>query len=143
LLLLRRNKKDNLRTTLYHVIERFEEIIEEDLSKPEQEHMLKSIQAAMTDDQDPKLIAIANDLSSYLQRQEDNLVPHQPDFLENLAVKYLDYEDRIFSNPGFYPWLVRFLGIMGSDHPHSSIICASFCTNQDPFLGDLGISVGQ
>ena len=105
LLLLRRKKVEDLRTTLFQAIERFEEILEEDLSKPEQMRMIRNIQSAMQDDSDPKLTAIARDLLAYLKEQEKNLVPDQPDFLSSLAMKWLNFENEIFQKKSFFKWL--------------------------------------
>jgi hypothetical protein len=113
LLLLRRRRVEDLRTTLFQAIERFEEILEEDLSKPEQMRMMRNIQSAMQDDSDPKLTAIARDLLGYLKEQENNLVPDQPDFLSSLAVKWLIFENEIFQHKNFFKWLASCWAVWG------------------------------
>ncbi len=143
LLLLRRKKGKDLRTSMYHVIERYEEILEGDLSKPEQEQMMRGIQSAMAVENDPQLTAIANDLLSYLKEQEQNLVPHQADFLERYAVKWLDLERRIFSRVSFFngltlSWLVW--GIITLIHPLFALLSAQARIQISGLLGSLLVS---
>jgi len=112
--LVRRARPKNLRTRLYHVIERFEEILEGDLSKQERDHMLRDLQMSLRSKEDAGMAAIAADMTAYLQQRENDLVPHQPDFLENLAVKWLRIEDRIFRHLSFFSGLRWCWGIWGA-----------------------------
>ena len=112
--LVRRARPKNLRTRLYHVIERFEEILEGDLSKKERDRMLLELQMSLNSKDEMGLAAIATDMTAYLQQRENDLVPHHPDFLENLAVKWLRFEDRIFRYSGFFSGLRWCWGIWGA-----------------------------
>lgn len=113
ILVRRSNANVDLRTTLYHVIEQFEEVLEGDLSQLERDRMLVSIQRALHDNQDPGLMALGNDLIAYLKDQEDNLVPHQPDFLEKISLDYLNWEERVFHRANFYRTLLIAWGVWG------------------------------
>jgi hypothetical protein len=110
---VRRSSPQGLRATLYHVIEQFEEVLEGDLSQLERDRMLKSIQRAIKNEQDPALTAIGNDLITYLKNQEANLVPHQPDFLEALSIRWLKLEAGFFENPNFFRSMIIIWGIWG------------------------------
>ena len=112
-LLVRRSRPQSLRPTLYHVIEQFEEILEGDLSQLERDWMLEQIQSALDKEQDSELAAIARDMIAYLKSREENLVPHQFDFLEKYLAKWLRFEKDIFTRASFYRDLVIAWGLWG------------------------------
>lgn len=112
-MLVRRSRSTDVRSTLYHVIEQFEEVLEGDLSELEHDRMITSIRAALTEEQDSALVVIANNLIQYLENQEDNLVPHHPDFLEKLVIRWLKIEDSIFCHPNFFHKLQIVWGVWG------------------------------
>jgi hypothetical protein len=143
-ILVRRSRADvGLRATLYHVIEQFEEILEGDLSALERDRMLRSIQQALHDKQDPALTSLGNDLIAYLQSQEDNLVPHQPDFLEKISDDYLHFEARVFNHTHFYRSLMIAWGVWGIValiHPLFALLSAQTKMNFSGIWGSLFIS---
>lgn len=142
-LLVRRSRSEGLRVTLYHVIEQFEEILEGDLSELERDRMLKSIQRALRDEQDSALTSIGNDLIAYLKNQEDRLVPHQPDYLEKISIRYLRFEERIFSRKNFLNELIITWGIWGSItliHPLFALLFAQTKIDLSGIWGSLLIS---
>ncbi|REG10309.1 hypothetical protein [Pelolinea submarina] len=142
--LVRRSRADvGLRATLYHVIEQFEEILEGDLSELERDRMLRSIQRALHDKQDAGLTSLGNDLIAYLQAQEDNLVPHQPDFLEKISDDYLRFEARIFNHTHFYRRLMIAWGVWGIValiHPLFALLSAQTKMSFSGIWGSLFIS---
>ncbi len=143
-LLVRRSRaKAGLRATLYHVIEQFEEILEGDLSALERDRMLRSIQQALHDEQDPALTSLGNDLIAYLKNQEDRLVPHQPDFLEKISNDYLNFEERIFCHRNFFKELIIAWGIWGLIaliHPFLALLSAQTKVDFSGIWGSLFIS---
>ena len=143
LLLLRRSKSEDLRASLYHVIERYEEILEGDLSKLEQEQMMRSLQSALVQENDPRLAAIAADLLDYLKEQEQNLVPHRPDFLEKYAVAWLNLERKVFSRQRFFKILTfswMFWGILTLVHPLFALLSVQSVVEFSGLLGSLLVS---
>lgn len=143
LLLLRRKKSEDLRASLFHVIERYEEILEGDLSKLEQEQMMRSLQSALALENNPQLAAIAADLLAYLKEQEQNLVPHQPDFLEKFAIAWLDLERKIFSRERFFKiltfsWLGW--GILTLTHPLFALLSVQSVVKFSGLLESLLVS---
>ncbi len=127
LLWLRRKHENDLRIALYHTVERFEEILEMDLSAPEQARMVDSIQSALKDNRDPSLAAIAHDLLGYLDEQNGSLVTDRPDFLGSLAVRWLAFEDRIFRRANFFKWLAvswAVWGVITLIHPLFALLSA-------------------
>ena len=116
-LLVRRSRPQELRPTLYHVIEQFEEILEGDLSRLERDWMLEQIQSALEKEEgsekDSELASIARDMIAYLKSQEENLVPHQFDFLEKYLAKWLNFEKAVFSRENFYKNLAAAWGLWG------------------------------
>lgn len=111
--LVRRSWPTDVRSTLYHVIEQFEEVLEGDLSQIERDRMIASIRAALASDKNSDLAFVANDLLGYLEDQRESLVPHHPDFLEKLAIGYLTFEEKIFGHPKFFSTLMVIWGICG------------------------------
>ena len=77
--------------------------------------------------QNPDLTSLGNDLIVYLKSQEDNLVPHQPDFLEKISNDFLRFEERIFNRANFYRGLVitwGFWGLVTLIHPLFALLSA-------------------
>jgi hypothetical protein len=111
--LVRRSRPTDMRSTLYHVVEQFEEILEGDLSQLERDRMLTSIRTALAVEKDTHLAEVADNLLNYLEKQEETLVPHQPDFIEKLVIGYLKFEEKIFNRPGFFTVLLVVWGIWG------------------------------
>ena len=141
--LVRRSWPTDVRSTLYHVIEQFEEVLEGDLSQIERDRMIASIRAALVADKNSDLAIVANNLLGYLQDQRESLVPHQPDFLEKLAIGYLKFEERIFRAPEILFDFDGCLGCLrfGDTRPPST--GAAFSHDKDQFIGYVGISAGK
>jgi hypothetical protein len=144
LVLVRRSRANvGLRATLYHIIEQFEEVLEGDLSALERDRMLRSIQQALYDKQNPGLTLLGNDLIAYLRAQEDNLVPHQPDFLEKIATDYLRFEARVLNRPQFYRSLIIAWGVWGLVtliHPLFALLSAQTKMDFSGIWGSLFVS---
>lgn len=112
-ILVRRSQPRELRSTLYSMLEQFEEILEGDLSRKERDQMLSRLQFALGGEQNTDLALIAKDMMAYLESQEEHLVPHRLDFLEKYQVRWLELEDKIFDNPDFFKKLAAVWGIWG------------------------------
>lgn len=104
--LIKRKNEPDQRSRLYHILEKFEEVLEGDLSQIEYKQMLTDLKNIWLYEEDSDTGRIAVNLIAVLQKEEENLVAHQLDFLEKIWESWLDFEKENFSRTEIKLWML-------------------------------------
>jgi hypothetical protein len=96
--LVRKPVKKDLRTSIFHALEDFEELLEGDLSDIEQEKIIRRMEGADYSGSDWDLLVFKEMLVLYLEDPERGLIDHQPDLIEKLANRWSRFEKKVFED---------------------------------------------
>ena len=136
--MLRRGKEPRVRQRLYYTLEKFEEVLEGDLSREEYEEIISDLQAIENKNPGSDAGRIAGNLLAVLESEEENLIAHQPDFLEKTWQGWLDFENRNFSASTIRGWLLFVWIISGVLAILHSILAYLYTAGQLSLTGVIG-----
>jgi hypothetical protein len=104
----------NSRTIMYGLLQDMEEVLDHDLSEPEQARMLAHLHQVEQTSQQKDLANLAGSLRRFLSRKDTPIVPDTPPFLTRLRDRYLDWEAHWLTENRMRPALGAGLVAMGS-----------------------------
>jgi hypothetical protein len=110
---LRRPRKPSTRSALYHVLEDLEEVLDQDLSPIEREHILKRLNQIEQSSENQDFSNLINQLKGFIASETLYLVPHRKGTLERLKGWYLNFERRWVNRRGMQAGLAGALFAMG------------------------------
>jgi hypothetical protein len=110
---LRRPRKSSTRSALYHVLEDMGEVLDEDLSPREREHILNRLKKLEHSSDNPDIAHLSDLLQGFIASENIYLVPHRASTLERLQLWYLDFEKRWVNRRGMQAGLAGALFAMG------------------------------
>ncbi|MDD5368905.1 MAG: hypothetical protein PHQ40_07465 [Anaerolineaceae bacterium] len=89
---LRKPRQHSTRSALYHVLNDLEEVLDQDLSSPEREHILKQLCQIEKSSDNPDFSHLINKLKDFITVDSLTLVPHRAGTFERLYGWYLNIE---------------------------------------------------
>ena len=81
---LRNNRKSSVRTDMYHILEDFEEVLDEDLSTEEYNDLAERVDLVIQKEKPAALVDLAKHLRTYLEMNRSRVVPDDPDFYDRV-----------------------------------------------------------
>ena len=103
--MIKKPKKNDLRTNLFHTLEEFEEILEGDLSDLKKEKIINRMESLDFVDEDKDLLVLKEVLVLFLRDPSQPFVEHEPDLFEKVANWWNRLEEKIFKKEKFFVWL--------------------------------------
>ena len=79
---VKRQRRPSTRAQMYSILEKFAEVLDRDLSQYEYDELVVRLDEIITGSTEPQLIGLAQSLREYLTTHKDQIVPHDPGFLE-------------------------------------------------------------
>jgi hypothetical protein len=83
---LRNNRKSSVRMDMYHILEDFEEVLDEDLSADEYQDLNDRLDLVIQKEKPAALIDLARHLLTYLEMNRSRVVPDDPDIYDRLKI---------------------------------------------------------
>ena len=122
--LVRKQTPLTAREHLYRILEQFEELIEGDLSDIERKHIADEFIEINNKEKLVNLRQLAAGLYKIIQDNNQQLVPHKPDFFEKVTDKWNQVIASLFQEGRKPVWLFilwSFLGLISILHPVASL----------------------
>lgn len=137
-ILLRRERDPTARQRLYYILEKFEEVLEGDLSKEDYEDIIADLQIVQELTPASDAGRVAGNLLTVLKSEEENLVAPRPDFLEKIWHAWLDFERRNFSASSVRSWTLVLWAISGLLAVLHSTLAYLYTAGMISFRGVIG-----
>lgn len=102
-----RRRPDDPRSAMYHALDLLTEILDRDLEPGEKEALQRSLEAAMTEEENEDLLMLAETLLTFVDREELHLASEKPDFWQRWEARVKRWEERYFSRRRF-KWILLF-----------------------------------
>jgi hypothetical protein len=110
---LRRPRRPSTRSALFHVLEDLEEVLDQDLSPRERDHIFKQLNQLEQSSDNPDFSQLINHLKEFIASETLSLVPHRAGNLERLQLWYLNFEKRWVNRRGMQAGLAGGLFALG------------------------------
>lgn len=81
---LRNHRRGSVRTDVYHILEDFEEVLDQDLSADEYKDLAERLELVIQKEKPATLVDLAKHLRTYLEMNRTRVVPDDPDFYDRL-----------------------------------------------------------
>jgi hypothetical protein len=108
-----RPRRRGARLELYAALEYLEEVLERDLEPHERRLLVDHLEAAARDSLEPELAGLAGVLLDFIQSDKVTVVPPTPDLLEDLRLRFLRWETRVFDRLAARMSVTLGLGLLG------------------------------
>lgn len=79
---IRNRRKSSIRAEMYHILERFTEVLDHDLSTEEFRELNERLDQVIAGNESKPLVELAQDLKHYLEENRSRVVPENPIFIE-------------------------------------------------------------
>jgi hypothetical protein len=99
--MIRKPKKNDLRTSLFHTLEEFEEVLEGDLSDYEKEKIISRMEKVEYDNEEKDLVVLKEVLLLFLKDPAKSIREHNSDIFERAANWFSTIEAKIFRKKNF------------------------------------------
>jgi hypothetical protein len=81
---VRLNRKQTTRSEMYSILERFNEILDQDLSEEEYKELINSLNDIILNHKEPEMIHLAESLKSFLTSGKTRTVPDDPGLIDRM-----------------------------------------------------------
>jgi hypothetical protein len=98
---IRKPPAGNPRQEFYQVLENFEEVLDHNLDPSEKEQLIIQLRMIAEKAQQPDLVHLSTTLLNYLENEQNNLVPEDASYSQNIWRKMIDLEDRYGNRMAF------------------------------------------
>lgn len=89
---LRNTRKRSVRTDMYHILEDFEEVLDEDLSAEEYRDLAERLELVIQKEKPAALVDLAKHLRTFLEMNRSRVVPEDPNFYDRLKALARKFE---------------------------------------------------
>lgn len=101
-----RQRPEDPRTEMYHALGLLTEVLDHDLEKGEKADLMRHLQAAATETDNPDLVTLAIQLMQFVNREEMHLALDKPDFWQRWEARAQALEEKYFTRRRFKTFLL-------------------------------------
>jgi AcrR family transcriptional regulator len=110
---IKRNKEQDARTEMYHVLDILTEVLDHDLDNQERTDLLKHLQSASKLSDNPDLSRLSDILLNYIQSGDIHLAPKVPRFWERWIKRIHLFEEKVLNRSRFKAALISSMAVLG------------------------------
>ena len=94
---IRKNRKSSSRGEMYKILERFNEVLDHDLSAGEFTELNNRLEVVIKNKETKSLVELAESLQHYLEQNRQRVVPEAPNVFERFRKWVIRFEKQVFS----------------------------------------------
>jgi len=111
---IRTHRKTSTRSDMYEIWERFNEVLDHDLSTEEYRELIERLDRVIANKESKPLVDLAENLKNYLEGNRSRVVPENPIFIDRIRIALRRFEKKYLDRNRFKQLLVIWLFAWGA-----------------------------